>query len=137
MKTFIQNLLFVLAGGLAVGIGVSFANSPGQPAIVELSERIATNMFRPCIYPTSGWSTIDSDNSGANLSGQMETWSTYAIQCDADAYVSWGDSSVATDSSDGWLAAGAIVRFSTGGNDYVSVLNKSDATADCHYIQCM
>ena len=136
MKTFIQNLFSACCVAAVVGAGFVWAQSPGQPSTIGLSQKTSDSMTRTCIYPAGGWTTINSDNSGANLSGVLLTWATYAIQCDSDAYVSWGASDAAADSSDGWFAAGSIIRFGTGGNTYVSVLNRTHATADCHYIQC-
>lgn len=134
----LQNIFSAAVLVVLIGAGFAWAQSPGQPSVVQLPVATSDALTRVCIYPSGGWTTIDSDNSGANLSGALLAWGSYAIQCVADAYVAWGDDTAAADSSDGWLAAGAIVRFGTGGGDqYVSVLNKSDATADCHYIQCL
>ena len=137
MKTTLQNLFSAAAIAVLVGAGFAWAQSPGQPSTLTLPRGTSEALTRVCIYPAGGWTTINSDNSGANLSGQLKTWASYAIQCDSDAYIAWGASTAAADSSDGWLAAGSIVRFGTGGYDYVSVLNKTHATADCHYIECL
>lgn len=131
----LTNLAYALVGAALVVAGSVYAATKAQPNSADLGALLTAAGARPCLYPSGGWTTIDSDNSGGNASGTLSTWTTYAVQCDADAYVSFGGT--AADSSDGWLAAGAIVRFTNAGDATTfSVLNKSDATADCHYIEC-
>lgn len=123
-----------LGAALFVG-GIVYAATKAQPSLADLGGLMNAAGARPCLYPAGGWTTIDSDNSTGNASGTLTTWTTYAVQCDADAYISFGGT--VADSGDGWLAAGAIVRFSVGADSSnFSVLNKTDATADCHYIEC-
>lgn len=135
-KNFIAAALTI--GAVALMGNLLMAASPGQPGNVLTPEPFAQAAMRACAYPSGGWTTIDSDNgAAANVSAALTLWTTYNIQCDDNAYVAWGDSTVDADTSDGWLAAGAIVRFTVlGGNNYVAVQNKVDATADCHYIEC-
>jgi hypothetical protein len=118
-------------------VSAVLAQSAAQPSVVTTGSKFTANTSRPCMFAAGGWTTIDSDNSGANLSGAMTTWSTYVIQCTSDAYIAWGGATAAADSSDAWIAAGAWVRFiTTDDSNYVSVLNTTHATNDCHYIEC-
>lgn len=142
MQNFKSTFLGTLAALSVVGIvliGSSFALAVGadSPNLHKFPSTFAINATRACVYPSGGWTRIDAQNGAAVLSGALNSWTTYAIQCDSDAYVAWGTSAVVTDSADGWLAAGAIVRFATaGGNLYVSVRNKVHVSNDCHYIEC-
>jgi hypothetical protein len=129
-------LIGAITAAVIVLAGVALAQTAAQPGLYTFPRDFNDSASRPPLYASGGWTTIDSDNSGANLSGELNAWTTYAIQCDDDAYIAWGGTAAAADSSDGWIAAGAWIRFTVGGADlYVSVLNKASATADCHYIE--
>jgi hypothetical protein len=132
MKIHLLSLATVVAVALGTaGAVIAAVNTNNMPS------RYNENTERPCIPVPGGWTTIDSDNSGANLSGQISENTAFLIQCDADAYLATGTSSAAADSGDGWIQAGSILKLGTDATGrYVSVLNKSDATADCHYVEC-
>ena len=129
--------MVVIAAIAAIPIW-AIAQTAAQPSLIDsVPDKFTRNASRPCLYQAEGWTTIDSDNSGDNDSAELTSWTTYVIQCTSDAYIAWGDSTVAADSSDGWIAGGAWIRFMTDAtNVYVSVLNVTHATDDCHYIEC-
>jgi hypothetical protein len=129
LSGFLGGVVAVLAfhGALAL------AKPQAQSQLISESRRGDT-----CMMVAGGSTTIDSDNSGANLSGALEQWSRYWLQCDADAYLAQGTlTGAVTDAGDIWLPAGGILEVYTDAtNIYLSVLNKTDATADCHYVEC-
>ena len=130
-------ILAAILGGLVAAGGLAMAATAAVPNLSTLTAAYNDNASRPCIMVSGGWTTIDSDNSTGNLSGQLSDFSAFLLQCDSDAYVATGTDAAVADASDGWIAAGAIWKLGTdSASRYVSVLNKADATADCHYVEC-
>lgn len=112
-----------------------FAASWDQPGLIDTPPRYAQNASKACIFPSGGWTTIDSDNSTGNASGTLAALSRYVVQCDDAVKISFGGT--VADSGDGTLPAGAWLEFGTANvSTSFSVLNVTSATADCFYIEC-
>ncbi len=123
---------------LAFVAAIAYAQPDTQHNMARTNPALTDLMTRACLFPAGGWAIVNCTNSAAASSAQLNAWSSYIMQCGDDSY--WATGTAASgqdaDSSDGWLPAGAWLRFITTDNlRYVSVLNKN-SDSDCRVIEC-
>jgi hypothetical protein len=119
---------------LAVSAGVAVAQSSSAGGLTSFRPEMTQQAQRDCLFPDGGWTIVNPDTVTAASSGTLNAFSRYIVQCRADSYVSFGGTTA--DSSDGYLPAGTMLPFMTGGSGAgYSVLNVT-ADSDCRHIEC-
>lgn len=137
IKIHFLSLLTIVVVSVVCTAGYVVAATNAEPNVNDMSDKYNKNVGRPCHMVPGGWTTIDSNNSTAVLSGQISDFAAFLLQCDADTRFVQGSSAAVADTGDGWIAAGAILKLGTSGSGrYLSVINKVHPTDDCHYVEC-
>lgn len=135
MRNFISGFVLCL---VAMTVGVVAAQNTDGGDMLTLKPGATQAMQRDGVFADAAWTAIDASSATPAYSGLLTQFSRYAFQCTADAYFRRTTAASGQDaaSTDGVLAARSIIPITTDGTAfYVSVLNVSDATANCQYVK--